>query len=206
MAWQTACGGRRGKNEGYGVADAQDLTQEFFARVLARDYLARWDQKRGKFRSFLLAFLKHFLLEQRGKSRAQKRGGGWTAVSLDGIQGEEDYLAGLVVDLSPDQIFDRRWAQTIVQRALQRVAAEYTRAGESALFEALKDYHPREAGSLSYAQIGVALGMSEPAVKSAMQRLRQRHREILREEIAQTLSSAGDLEEEIRFLREVMTG
>ena len=115
------------RRQGHDVAEAQDLTQEFFARLLERDYLARLDQQRGKFRSFLLAFVKHFLSEQRDKARAQKRGGGHALLSLDVGEGEEGYLAEPVDELTPEQIFERRWVQTLLQRAFDRLAAEYVK-------------------------------------------------------------------------------
>jgi len=192
------------RRQGHDVAEAQDLTQEFFARLLERDYLSRLDQQRGKFRSFLLAFVKHFLSEQRDKARAQKRGGGQTLLSLDAAEGETGYLSEPADELTSEQIFERRWVQTILQRALDRLAAEYLKADREALFEALKDFQPRQSGSLTYAQIGACLGTTEAAVKSAMQRLRQRHREILHEEIAQTVTSVKEVEEEIRHMREVL--
>ena len=192
------------RRQGHDIAEAQDLTQEFFARLLERDYLARLDQQRGKFRSFLLAFAKHFLSEQREKAQAQKRGGGQTLLSLDAGEGEEGYLSEPADELTPEQIFERRWVQTLVQRAFDRLAAEYVKVDKAALFEALKDFQPRQPGSLTYAQIGAGLGTTEAAVKSAMQRMRQRHREILREEIAQTVTSAKEVEEEIRHMREVL--
>jgi RNA polymerase sigma-70 factor (ECF subfamily) len=192
------------RRQGHGVAEAQDLTQEFFARLLERDYLARLDQQRGKFRSFLLAFVKHFLSEQREKAGAQKRGGGQTLLSLDAGEGEEGYLSEPADELTPEQIFERRWVQTLLQRAFNRLAAEYAAADKSALFEALKDFQPRQPGSLTFAQIGARLGTSEAAVKSAMQRMRQRHREILRAEIAQTVNSAKEVDEEVRHMRKVM--
>ncbi len=192
------------RREGHAIAEAQDLTQEFFARLLERDYLARLDQQRGKFRSFLLAYVKHFLSEQRDKARAQKRGGGQTLLSLDAAEGEEGYVSEPVDELTPDQIFERRWVQTLLQRAVDRLAAEYAKVGKAAVFEALKDFQPRQTGSQTYAQIGADLGTTEAAVKSAMQRMRQRHREILREEISQTVTSPGEVEEEIRHMREVL--
>jgi RNA polymerase sigma factor (sigma-70 family) len=192
------------RRQGHDVPEAQDLTQEFFARLLERDYLARLDQQRGKFRSFLLAFVKHFLSEQREKAGAQKRGGGRPLLSLDAGEGEEGYLSEPVDQLTPEQIFERRWVQTLLQRAFDRLAAEYVKVDKAALFEALKDFQPRQSGSLTYAQIGEGLGATEAAVKSAMQRLRQRHREILRDEIAQTVNSAKEVEEEIRHMREVL--
>jgi RNA polymerase sigma factor (sigma-70 family) len=192
------------RRQGHGVAEAQDLTQEFFARLLERDYLARLDQQRGKFRSFLLAFVKHFLSEQREKAGAQKRGGGQVLLSLDAGEGEEGYLAEPADELTPEQIFERRWVQTLLQRAFDRLAAEYATVDKSALFEALKNFQPRQPGSPTFAQIGARLGTTEAAVKSAMQRMRQRHREILRAEIAQTVTSAKQVEEEVRHMRRVM--
>jgi RNA polymerase sigma-70 factor (ECF subfamily) len=192
------------RRQGHGVVEAQDLTQEFFARLLERDYLARLDQQRGKFRSFLLAFVKHFLSEQREKAGAQKRGGGKALLSLDAGEGEEGYLSEPADELTPEQIFERRWVQTLLQRAFDRLAVEYAMADKSALFEALKDFQPRQPGSLTFAQIGARLGTTEAAVKSAMQRMRQRHREILRAEIAQTVTSAKEVEEEVRHMRKVM--
>ena len=192
------------RRQGHDVAEAQDLTQEFFASLLERDYLARFDQERGKFRSFLLAFVKHFLSEQREKAGAQKRGGGRALLSLDAAEGEEGYVSEPVDELTPEQIFERRWVQTLLQRAFDRLAAEYVKVDKAALFEALKDFQPRQSGSLTYAQIGDGLGTTEAAIKSAMQRLRQRHREILRKVIAQTVTSAKEVEEEIRHMREVL--
>jgi RNA polymerase sigma factor (sigma-70 family) len=192
------------RREGHDVAEAQDLTQEFFTRLVERDYLARLNHQRGKFRSFLLAFLKHFLSEQREKAQAQKRGGGQRFLSLDAGEGEEGYLAEPADELTPEQIFERRWVQTILQRALDRLTAEYSEMDRAALFEALKDFQPRHPGSLTYAEIGANLSTTEAAIKSAMQRMRQRHREILREEIAHTVGSAQEVEEEIRYMREVL--
>ena len=192
------------RRQGHDVAEAQDLTQEFFARLLERDYLTRLDQQRGKFRSFLLGFVKHFLAEQREKTGAQKRGGGQKLLSLDAGDGEEGYLSEPVDELTPDQIFERQWVQTLLQRAFDRLAAEYVKVDKAALFEALKDFQPRQPGSLTYAQISARLGTTEAAVKSAMQRPRQRHREILREVIAPTVTSAKEVEAEIRPMREVL--
>jgi RNA polymerase sigma factor (sigma-70 family) len=130
------------RREGHDATAAQDLTQEFFARLLERDYLARLDQQRGKFRSFLLAFVKHFLSEQREKAGAQKRGGGQALLSLDAGEGEEGYLSEPVDELTPEQIFERRWVQTLLQRAFDRLAPEYVKGDKAALFEALKDFQP----------------------------------------------------------------
>jgi len=192
------------RRDGYEEAEAQDLTQEFFARLLAKDYLQRLHHQKGKFRSFLLAYLKNFLAEQRRKAGAQKRGGGYVFVSLN-ESAEDGYLLEPVDELTPDQVFERRWAQTVLQMALDRLRIEYTARGQRALFERLQDYQPHEPGGQSYAQLGNELGMTEAAIKSAVQRMRQRHRELLREEIAQTVTRPEEIEEELRHFRALLT-
>jgi len=193
------------RRDGYDAAEAQDLTQDFFARFLARDYLQQLRHQEGKFRSFLLAYLKNFLSEQRRRAGAQKRGGGCVFVSLNEPAGEEGYLREPVDELTPDQVFERRWAQTVLQTALNRLRMEYVARGQTALFERLQDYQPREPGGQSYAQLGREFAMSEAAVKSAVQRMRQRHRELLREEIAQTVSRPEEIEEELRYFRTLLS-
>jgi RNA polymerase sigma-70 factor (ECF subfamily) len=192
------------RRDGQDATEAQDLTQEFFARLLARDYLQQLRHQEGKFRSFLLAYLKNFLSEQRRKAGAQKRGGGQLFVSLDATVGEAGYLLEPVDELTPDQVFERRWAQSVLQTALDRLREEYTARGQAALFQRLQDYQPREPGGRSYAQLGEELGMTEAAVKSAVQRMRQRHRELLREEIAQTVTRPEEVEEELRHFRALL--
>jgi RNA polymerase sigma-70 factor (ECF subfamily) len=180
------------------VPDAEDLTQEFFGRLLAKDYLQRLDQQQGKFRSFLLAYLKNFLSEQRRRAGAEKRGGKCVFVSLNESTGEAGYLLEPVDNLTPDQVFERRWAQAVMQTALDRLREEYTAREESALFDVLQNHQPREPGGRSYAQLGLDLGMTEAAIKSAVQRMRHRHRELLREEIAHTVRRPEEIEEELR--------
>jgi len=194
------------RRDGQDAAEAQDLTQEFFARLLAKDYLQNLRHQEGKFRSFLLAYLKNFLSEQRRKVGAQKRGGGCMFVSLDATAGEDGYLLEPVDELTPDQVFERRWAQAVLQTALDRLREEYAARDQGALFELLQDYQPREPGGRSYAQLGEELGMTEAAVKSAVQRMRQRHRELLREEIAQTVTRPEEIEEELRHFRALLGG
>lgn len=193
------------RHDGHDATEAQDLTQEFFARLLARDYLQHIRHQEGKFRSFLLSYLKNFLSEQRRKEGAQKRGGGCTFVSLDDAAGEDGYLFEPVDELTPDQVFERRWAQAIIQTALERLREEYTARDQAALFQLLQDYQPREPGGRSYAQLGDELGMTEAAVKSAVQRMRQRHRELLREEVGQTVTRPEEIEEELRHFRGVLS-
>ncbi|MEO6034733.1 MAG: sigma-70 family RNA polymerase sigma factor [Verrucomicrobiota bacterium] len=192
------------RRDGQDATEAQDLTQEFFARFLAKDYLQRLHRPEGKFRSFLLAYLKNFLSEQRRKVGAQKRGGGYVFISLNGPGGEDGYLLEPVDELTPDQVFERRWAQTVLQTALDRLRQEFVARDQGALFERLQDYQPREPGGRSYAQLGEELAMTEAAVKSAVQRMRQRHRELLREEVAHTVTRPEEIEEELRHFRAVL--
>jgi RNA polymerase sigma factor (sigma-70 family) len=193
------------RRDGYDATEAQDLTQEFFARLLARDYLQQLRHQEGKFRSFLLAYLKNFLSEQRRKAGAQKRGGDCEFVSLDAPAGEEGYLLEPVDELTPDEVFERRWAQAVMQTALDRLRDEYLACGQAALFTLLQDYQPREPGGRSYAQLGGELAMTEAAIKSAVQRMRQRHRELLREEIAHTVTRPEEIEEELRHFRALLS-
>ena len=192
------------RRDGHDVTEAQDLTQDFFARLLARDYLQHLRHQEGKFRSFLLVYLKNFLSEQRRKVGAQKRGGGCVFISLNDPMGEDGFLLEPVDELTPDQVFERRWAQAVMQTALDRLREEYTARGQTKLFETLQDYQPREQGGRSYAQLGDEFAMTEAAVKSSVQRMRQRHRELLREEIAQTVTRPDESEEELRHFRAVL--
>ena len=192
------------RRDGHDPAEAQDLTQEFFARLLAREYLQNLHHQEGKFRSFLLAYVKNFLLEQRRRDRAQKRGGGCEFISLDQPVGEAGYLLEPVDELTPIEVFDRRWAQGILQTALDRLRQEYATRGQAALFDVLQDYQPREPGGRSYAQLGEDLGMTEAAVKWAVHRIRERHGELLREEIAQTVTRPEEINEELRHFRSLL--
>ena len=127
-------------------------------------------------------------------------------VSLNEPAGEDGYLLEPVDELTPDQVFERRWAQTIVQAALDRLREEYIARGQTALFELLQDYQPGEPDGRSYVQMGADLGMTEAAVKSAVQRMRQRHRELLREEIAHTVTRPEEIEDELRHFRALLAG
>jgi RNA polymerase sigma-70 factor (ECF subfamily) len=192
------------RREGYGVEDAQDLTQEFFRRLLEKDYLAHLRDQRGKFRSFLLTFLKHFLSDQRDRAAAQKRGSGKVFISLDDTAAAE---AGYQVEAlgDPEQLFERQWAKTILERALQRLRREYAAAGKAILFDRLKDLQPGEQATISYAELGTQLGVTEAAIKSSVHRLRRRHGELLREEIAHTVSRPEEINEEIRYLLKIVS-
>jgi RNA polymerase sigma-70 factor (ECF subfamily) len=188
------------RRAGHSPQDAEDLTQAFFARFLEKQWVARADQQRGRFRSFLLSSLKHFLANEWDKARAQKRGGRVTFVSLDTKTAETRYQREPTDTATPDREFDRRWALALLDTVLNRLQREYAEEGKAGLFERLKDTLGGERSSLPYARLGDALSMSEGAVKVAVHRLRQRYRSLLREEIAHTVAAQGEVEEELRHL------
>jgi RNA polymerase sigma factor (sigma-70 family) len=188
------------RREGYSPPDAQDLTQEFFARLLEKKYLAVADPQRGRFRSFLLATLKHFLGHQRDRAKAQKRGGRRTTVSLDFQSAENRYNLEPAHELTPERLFERRWALALLERVLKGLRDEHAAAGKLDLFERLKEFLTGAGGSQPYQQIADELAMTEGAVKVAVHRLRRRYRELLEEEIAQTVAGPEEIEDERRAL------
>lgn len=191
------------RREGHSPQDAQDLTQEFLSRFLHQEWLDHLKDQRGKFRSFLLTFLKHFLSDQRDRANALKRGGGQTWISLDACEAEERDALGPVDGLSADQLYDRRWARAVMDEAARRLREEYAKRGKSELFEQLKDVQPGEHGPQSYAEAGGALGLTEQAVKNAVHRFRRRYGELLRDEIAQTVDDPGEVEAEVQHLMQI---
>lgn len=194
------------RREGYLVAEAQDLTQEFFARLLARDFLQHLRHREGRFRSFLLAFLEHFLSDERDRVRALKRGGGRPVISLDEFTEEERRRIEPVDAGTPERQFECRWVLALLERAIQRLRDEYVAKGQGALFEAVKDLRPGERGSMGYAELARLLGGTEASIKTAVHRLRRRHHEILREEVARTVGHPSEVDAEIRHLLRVLDG
>jgi len=188
------------RHQGYSPEDAQDLTQDFFARLLAKKVHAAARPERGKFRSFLLMTLKRFLANQTRRARAQKRGSGHHPVSIDSSLAESRYGTQPAHHLSADVLFERQWAGTLLDQVLARPEGEYAAAGRRRMFEALRDCLTRESTALSYADIAVQSGLTEAAVKVAAHRFRARYREMLRQEVAKTVSQPEEVEEEIRHL------
>lgn len=186
--------------------DAQDLTQEFFARLLEKNYLSEARRERGKFRSFLLTSLNHFLANEWDRMGAQKRGGGQTLISLDAESAESRYRLEPEDAATPDRIFERRWAITLLDRVLRILQREYEMADRREFFDRLKFSLTGERSALPYAELAAQMGMTEGAIKSAVHRLRGRYREILYEEIANTVSSPEEVEDEIRHLFKVLAG
>jgi RNA polymerase sigma-70 factor (ECF subfamily) len=191
------------RREGYGMEDAQDLTQEFLSRLVHKEWLNHLHDQRGKFRSFLLTFLKHFLSHERDRANALKRGGGQIWISLDACEAEERDALGPVDGLSADQIFDRRWARAVMDEAAGRLREEYVKRGKAELFEQLKNLQPGEHANRSYSEIGAALGLTEQAMKNAVHSFRRRYGELLRDEIAQTVDAPGEVEAEVRDLMQI---
>jgi RNA polymerase sigma-70 factor (ECF subfamily) len=188
------------RRQGHNPHDAQDLTQDFFARLLEKKYLAEADPARGRFRSFLLASLKHFLANEWDKAKAQKRGGGQVLIPIDVAAAETSGGLEPADDLTAEKIFERRWALTLLEQVLRRLRAEYVRDGKENLFEQLKPTLTEASRSVRYAEIATRLGTTEGAVKVAVHRLRQRYREVLRAGIADTVAGPGEVEDEIRNL------
>ncbi len=188
------------RRHGHSPADAQDLTQEFFSRLLQKNFFGGADPGKGKFRSFLLSALKHFLAHEWDKARAQKRGGGQAVLSFDVASAETTYRIEPVENVTPEKLFERRWALTLLNTVLARLRAEFEAEGKLEQFEALKSSLAGERRGVPYAEIAAHLRTSEGAVKVAVHRLRQRYRALLREEIAQTVSTPEEIEAEIRAL------
>jgi RNA polymerase sigma-70 factor (ECF subfamily) len=193
------------RREGHSPHDAQDLTQEFLSRFLHRDGLDSLKDQRGKFRSFLLTFLKHFLSDQRDRANAQKRGGGQPFISLDACETEEREAVSPVDGLTADQLYDRRWARAVMAEAIKRLEAEYAARGKSALFAQLKDLQPGERGEKNYADIAALLGTTEQAIKNARHAFNRRYAELIREEIAQTVDDPAEVEAEVQHLLQVFS-
>ena len=188
------------RRKGYQTAEAQDLTQSFFTELLEKERLQLADEQRGRFRSFLLASLNHFLVNQWREAQAQKRGGHVCTFSVDFQAGESRYGLEPAHESTPETIFQRRWAMVVLESALNRLSTEYKQSGKLPLFECLKSHLGGDSAAVTYQEIAEQLEMSEGAVKVAAHRLRKRCRELLREEVAQTVSTADEIDDELRDL------
>lgn len=194
------------RRRGHGEHEAQDLTQEFFSRLLAGDSLQSVAPERGKFRTFLLAALKHFLANEWRDSQRLKRGGGKDILSWDGLDAEERFGHEPADDATPETWFDRRWAQTVVTSALAKLGGAMDREGLKSRFETLRGFLQGDGGGLSYTEAAQRAGLSEPATKTAIFRMRRRYAELIREQIAETVGSAAEVEAEIQHLIRVLAG
>lgn len=191
------------RSRGFSPEEGEDLTQEFIRRLLASRALGSVHPAKGRFRSFLLAALHHFLANEWDKARALKRGGGKTTISMDAA--DTRYGAERCDRLSPDRVYERQWALTLLEHVSRRLGENYQARDRRLLFDSLQVYLSGEKGAPPYRETAEQLGMSVEAVKKAVERLRERYGELLRDEIAQTVSNPAEVDEEIRHLRSVLS-
>jgi len=192
------------RRQGYREHEAQDLTQEFFSRLLEKRALRFADQNKGKFRSFLLAAMKNFLANEWDRAQALKRGGGQTIISFDEHTAEERYRLEPMDEATPERLYERRWANAVLEQVFNRLREEFDAAGRTGRFDGLKPFLTNEPGAGSYAETAVQLGMSEQGVKSAVHRMRQRFGDLMREEIGQTVADSREIDSELRHLLGVL--
>jgi len=191
------------RRRGYSADQAQDLTQEFFVRVLEGKYIDRADPEKGRFRSFILTSLKFFVADEGDRDRAQKRGGG-TLEPLEFLSGEERYQREPAHDETPERIFERRWALSVIDRVVEKLREEYVHHGRPEHFERLKIFLIGQPDA-PYASLAREMNTSEGALKVAIHRLRKRYRELFRQEIADTVADPAEVESELRFLATVLS-
>jgi RNA polymerase sigma factor (sigma-70 family) len=188
------------RRQGHAPPEAEDLTQQFFALLLEKNYVAEAKQEKGRFRSFLLTVLKRFLANEWDRQHAQKRGGFQTVVEIDRAMAEARLNAELVHSLTPDVLFERQWATALLERVMGRLEEEYVGSGRAKLFQHLRGCLAKGDSARPYREIAAELGLSETAIKTCVHRLRGRYQDLLREEIGNTVSSPSEVEEELRHL------
>jgi RNA polymerase sigma-70 factor (ECF subfamily) len=192
------------RRRGYSPADAEDLTQGFFERLLEQNWIADADRTRGRFRTFLLSAMTHFLADEWDRARAQKRGGGVPLLPLEFDTAETRYSREPADHATPEQHFERRWAMTLLEQVLVRLQNEYQQDGKADLFALLNPCLVGDRAAQPYADLAKRLGATEGAVKSAVHRMRQRYRQVLRDEIANTVAGPAEVEAELRHLFAVL--
>ena len=188
------------RRTGVPAQDAEDLTQSFFAYLLEKDVIARADRDRGRFRSFLLSSFKNFQANERARLGAFKRGGGKTIVSFEDLQAENRYQHEPRNDLSPEKLFDQKWAASLLEQVMQALRGEYTALGKGPLFESLRSVIWGGRPDTNYAALALKAGVSEGTFKVAVHRMRTRFKERLRQEVAQTVATPGEVDDELRHL------
>lgn len=192
------------RRQGVGLGEAEDITQGFFAQLLERKSFDAVRKERGRLRSFLLGALKYFLVDEQRRAMAIKRGKGQRLIPLEELRTDEQIEMEPADPVTAETIYERRWALTVLERVLSRLKDEYRAAGNAALFDSMKQLLPDEPGAPSQAEIATHLGMTENAIRQAFYRFRQRYQSLLREEIAQTVATPGDIEDELRHLIAVL--
>ena len=194
------------RREGHPPADAADLTQAFFARFLEKQFLQDVDRQKGKFRSFLLKTLNHFLADEWRHAHAEKRAGAHAVISINAEEWETRYGHELASNVTPENLFERRWALALFDQALKRLREESVRAGNGRPFELLKDFLSSASSDGAYATVAGQLGLSPGTVAVQVHRLRKRYGELVRDEVAHTVANPGEVEEELRHLLGVLGG
>ena len=192
------------RRQGIGREEAEDLTQGFFASLLEHRNLDAVRKEKGRLRSYLLGALKYFLGDERRRAMAIKRGKGEQLIALEGLRTDERFEVEAADPVTPELIYERQWASTLLEQVLGRLKDEFCAAGKPALFDSLKKLLPDEPGAPSQAEIAAQLGMKENAVRQAFHRFRQRYQSLIREEIAHTVATPGDIEDELRHLISVV--
>jgi len=194
------------RRRGYSPEDAQDLTQEFFARFLEKGSFSLADPARGRFRTFLLKSLQHFLADDWKRAHRAKRGGGTFQLPLDGVAAETRYAAELTDTMTPERAYEERWAMTLLEQVLDGLREDYARVGKARLFAALQDFLGGPDPSASYAPLAQDLDMTPGALRAALHRLREQYRARLRAEVAHTVSDPSEIDTELHYLIGVVSG
>ncbi len=194
------------RRQGHSPEDAQDLTQSFFQRFLEKKYFQLASRERGRFRTFLLSSLKNFLINEWERARATKRGGGATHIPLDGLAAENHYIQEAAHNMTAEKIYERNWAMAVLERVRTRLKEEYATGSRAELFPQLELFLPGQESELTYAEAARRLGMAEGTLKSEVNRFKKRYRELLRVEIAHTVSSPVEINDELRHLIAVLGG
>lgn len=191
------------RRRGYSPQDAEDLTQGYFAALIEKDYLADADRERGKLRSFLLLTLKHYIADEWTKASALKRGSGKPPISIDAAA-EERYALEPIDEQSPDRLYEKRWALTLLDNVLHQLRADYEASGQLVLFETLKKFLSWNSGREAYRDIASHLGMKENAVRVAIFRLRRRYGDLLRAQVADTVTKPDEVPSELDYLLSIL--
>jgi DNA-directed RNA polymerase specialized sigma24 family protein len=193
------------RRKGHGPDDAQDLTQEFFSQLIRKEHLRLADRNKGRFRNFLLATLDYFLAREWSRAHRQKRGGQFIFISLDQQAADDRYKLEPADGRTPEEAYAKQWALTVLKQTMDLFERECTASGKGALFEATRHLLSGERGGAAYAEISARLGLAEGAIRVAVHRLRQRYAELLRSEIAQTVGSPEEVDEELQYLLSVLS-
>jgi RNA polymerase sigma-70 factor (ECF subfamily) len=192
------------RRHGHSREDAEDLTQEFFSRIVEKQILQAVSEERGRFRWFLLTALKRFLANEWNREQAKKRGGGLIFFSLEFTGAEGRYLKEPMHEVTPEKVFNRGWSLTILERTLGRLRAEHSELGNSLDFDRLKTYLTGDAPRGSYSRLAAEIGLTEGAARVAVHRMRRRFGDLLRAEIRETVANEQEVDDEIRFLFEAV--